>query len=124
MKKKSKMTKPVGMGVFKTSDTDLDLIYRKFFPITMPNTKGKYVEAPVIMFLSPTAEYCEEDPSTYPPGEYPEVKTDPEGAWVLIAVLCGIMVTLPDGTPTQMPIGPVSYLTISRGLLGFDKTYF
>ena len=105
----------VGKGVFKTTDTDLDLTYRKWFDITMPNTEGKYVEAMVIMFLSPTAEYCIDDPSTYPPGEYPEVFTDPEGEWVLIAVLCGIMVETPDG-PMEMPIGPVSYLTISWGL--------
>jgi hypothetical protein len=108
----------VGTGVYKTSDTNLDLTYRKWFDITMPNTKGKYVEAPMLMFLSPTAEYCKYNPATYPPGssENP-IDTDPEGAWVLIAVFCGIMVEPPGGgEPMPLPIGPVSYLTISIGI--------
>lgn len=99
-----------GMGVFKTSDTDYDLVYRNWFPITMPNTESKFVEAPIIMLLSPTAEYCLEDPNTYPPGEYPEIFILPGGAWVLPAVLCGIIVETPAG-PMELPIGPVSYLT-------------
>ena len=100
----------MGMGIFKTSDTDYDIVYRNWFPITMPNTEGKFVSAPIIMFLSPTAEYCLEDPGTYPPGEYPEIFTLPGGAWVLTAVLCDIIVETPMG-PVELPIGPVSYLT-------------
>ena len=100
----------MGEGIFKTTDTDYDLVYRNWFPITMPNTEGKFVSAPILMFLSPTAEYCLEDPGAYPPGEHPEVFTHPGGAWVLAAVLCGIIVETPMGS-VELPIGPVSYLT-------------
>jgi len=100
----------MGMGRFKTTDTDYPLVYRNWFPITMPNTEGKFVSAPILMFLSPTAEYCLEDPGAYPPGEHPEVYTHPGGAWVLAAVLCGIIVVTPNG-PVELPIGPISYLT-------------
>ena len=100
----------MGQGIFKTSDTDYDLVYRNWFPITLPNTEDKFVSAPILMFLSLTAEYCLEDPGTYPPGEYPEVFTLPGGAWVLAAVLCGIIVETPMG-PMELPIGPISSLT-------------
>ena len=100
----------MGEGIFKTTDTYYDLVYRNWFPITMPNTEGKFVSAPILMFLGPTAEYCVEDPGAYPPGEYPEVFTLPGGAWVLAAVLCGIIVETPMG-PMELPVGPLSYLT-------------
>ena len=107
----------MGEGVFKTSDTNLSLIYRNIFPITMPNTEGEYVSAPMLMFLSPTAEYCLDDPGTYPPGEYPEVFVDPEGPWVLVAALCDVgipgNVGFGDGI---LPIGPISSLTFSWGI--------
>lgn len=106
----------MGQGIFKTTDTDLDLIYRNWFPITMPNTEGEYVQAPMIMLLSPTAEYCLLDPTTNPPGPDNPVLTNPEWhAWVLTAVLCGIIVETPMD-PTELPIGPVSYLTKSWGI--------
>ncbi|MFX0040816.1 MAG: hypothetical protein ACFFCY_16780 [Promethearchaeota archaeon] len=106
----------MGAGIFKTTDTDLDLIYRNWFPITMPNTEGEYVSAQMIMFLSPTAEYCLLDPATNPPGPDNPILTNPElHAWVLTAVLCGIIVETPMG-PTELPIGPVSFLTKSWGL--------
>ena len=100
-----------GEGKYKTTDTDLDLTYRNWFPITMPNTEGKFVPAPMLMLLSPTAEYCLLDPGTTPPGPDNPVLTNPEWhAWVLAAVLCGIMVETLMGT-VELPIGPVSYLT-------------
>ena len=105
----------MGEGMFKTTDTDLDLTYRNWFSITMPNTEGKFVPAPILMLLSPTAEYCVEDPGTYPPGTYPEIFIHPGRAWVLTAVLCGIMVVTPLGE-VELPIGPVSSLTISKGI--------
>ncbi|MFX0004562.1 MAG: hypothetical protein ACFFAA_13720 [Promethearchaeota archaeon] len=106
----------MGDGIFKTTDTDLDLIYRNWFPITMPNTEGEYVPAQMVMLLSPTAEYCSLDPSTNPPGPNNPVLTNPDWhAWVLTAVLCGIIVETPTGQ-VELPIGPVSYLTKSWGL--------
>jgi hypothetical protein len=103
----------IGGGMFRTTDTDLDLIYRNFpFPITMPNTEGEFVEAPIVILLSATGEYYEPDPTdpmnpaTIPWGEPPKIM---EG-WVLAAVLCGIIIETPMG-PMELPIGPVSYLT-------------
>jgi len=106
----------MGEGIFKTTDTDYDLVYRNWFPITMPNTEGKFVSAPILMFLSPTAEYCLQDPGTYTPGS-PEnpVFILPEGGWVLAAVLCGIIVETPMG-PVELPIGPLSFLTRYMGI--------
>jgi len=102
----------LGEGTFRTTDTDCDdLTYRNWFQITMPNTRGKFVSTPMLMFLSPTAEYCLEDPGSYPPGEHPEVYTLEEGGWVLAAVLCGIIVETPMGELVELPIGPVSYFT-------------
>jgi len=107
----------MGAGIFKTTDTDYDLIYRNNFPITMPNTKGEYVQASMLMFLSPTAEYCLEDPSTYPPGEYPEVFILPGGAWILVAVLWDVGIPMDVGFGYGiLPIGPVNYLTKSWGI--------
>jgi hypothetical protein len=106
----------MGQGLFKTTDTYLDLLYRNWFPITMPNTEGEYVPAPMLMMLSPTAEYCLLDPGATPPGSNNPVLTNPEWhAWVLVAVLCGIMVGTPMGE-MELPIGPVSYLTLSIGI--------
>ena len=94
----------MGEGIFMTTDTELDLIYRKWFPITMPNTEGEYVKAPMVMLLSPTAEYLAGDPGEVNPEIVP---------WVLVGVLVGITVGEP---PIELPIGPVSALTISFGL--------
>ena len=91
----------IGEGKYKTTDTYLELTYRKVFRhIIMPNTEGKYVSAPMVMLLSPTGEY-EGDPAADPP----------EGGWVLTGVFCGIIVQPPNGPPTPLPIGPISYLT-------------
>lgn len=98
----------MGEGIVKTSDTDLEVFFRKSLPITMPNTEGKYVSAPILMFLSPTAEYCLEDPGTYPPGTYPPVYVLPEGGWVLAAVIWEVETPL---GPMELPVGPFSYLT-------------
>ena len=75
----------------------------------MPNTEGKYVSAPILMFLSPTAEYCLKDPGTYTPGS-PENPVDilEQGGWVLAAVIWEV--ETPMG-PMELPIGPISYLT-------------
>ena len=106
----------MGEGMFKTTDTDYPLTYRNWFPITMPNTEGKFVPAPMLMLLSPTAEYCLLDPSTTLPGSDNPVLTNPEWhAWVLTAVLCGIIVETQTG-PMELPIGPMSYLTKSWGI--------
>jgi hypothetical protein len=105
----------MGEGVFKTTDTDYPITYRNWFPITMPNTEGKFVSAPMVMLLSPTGEYCVDDPSVIPPGENNPVETLPGGGWVLPAVLCGIIIQTPDG-PTPLPIGPISYLTKAWGI--------
>lgn len=99
----------MGEGKFKTTDTDFELLlFRNLFPITMPNTEGKYVSAPILMFLSLTGEYCFEDPGTYPPGTYPPVYVLPEGGWLLAAVIWEV--ETPFGL-MELPIGPISYLT-------------
>ena len=105
----------MGEGVFKTTDTNYPLTYRNIFDITMPNTEGKFVSAPMVMLLSSTGEYYEYDPSVISPGENNPVKTLPGGGWVLPAVLCGIIVQTPVG-PTELPIGPISYLTNAWGI--------
>jgi hypothetical protein len=99
----------MGMGLVKTTDTDFPVIFRTLFPITLPNTEGKYVSAPILMFLSPTAEYCLEDPGIYAPGT-PEnpVDTLEQGGWVLAAVIWEV--ETPIG-PMELPIGPISCLT-------------
>jgi hypothetical protein len=102
-----------GMGKFKTTDCDIEVFFRKLFPITMPNTGGKYESAEFLMFLSPTAEYCLEDPGSYPPGTHPPVYIWPEGGWALTAVI--LEVETPIG-PMVLPVGPLSYLTISIGI--------
>ena len=96
----------LGEGKFKTTDTDFDVFFRRVATITMPNTEGKYESAQILMFLSPTAEYCLEDPGSYPPGTYPPVFILPEGGWVLGAVMWYV----PEFGGV-IPIGPISYLT-------------
>ena len=99
----------MGEGTFKTTDTDFQVFFRNLFPITLPNTEGKYVSAPILMFLSPTAEYCLEDPGIYPPGstENP-VDILEQGAWALATVIWEV--ETPMG-PMELPIGPISSLT-------------
>jgi len=102
----------MGEGLVKTTDTDFFVFFRNSFPIFLPNTGGKYVSAPILMFLSPTAEYCEEDPAKYPPGsdENP-IHKDMEG-WVLAAVIWDVGIPMDVGFGYGMlPVGPVSYLT-------------
>ena len=97
----------MGEGLVKTTDTDFQVFFRNSFPITLPNTEGKYVSAPILMFLSPTAEYCLEDPGTYPPGS-PEnpVNILEQGGWVLAAVIWEV--ETPIG-PMELPIVPLSH---------------
>jgi hypothetical protein len=102
----------MGEGIFMTTDTELTgFTYRKIFTITMPNTEGEYVKAPMVMLLSPTAEYCAQNPVDVPPGIDNPISTEGIAPWVLVGVLCGITVG-----GVELPIGPVSALTISFGL--------
>ncbi len=107
----------MGEGKFKTTDTVIEVIFRGLFPITMPNTEGKYVSAQILMFLSPTAEYYEVDlndpmnPATIPWDEEPLIWEG--GGWALAAVIWEF--ETPMG-PMVLPIGPLSYLTISIGI--------
>ncbi|MBY9010697.1 MAG: hypothetical protein KGD74_12595 [Candidatus Lokiarchaeota archaeon] len=99
----------MGEGRVKTTDIDFQVFFRNLFPITMPNTGGKYISAPILMFLSPTAEYCIEDPGIYTPGS-PENPIDilEQGAWALAAVIWEV--ETPFG-PMELPVGPISSLT-------------
>ena len=101
--------KVVGEGKFKTTDTDFPIFFRNSLPISLPNTEGKYVSAPILMFLSPTAEYSLEDPETYLPGS-PEnpIYSLEQGGWVLAAVVWEV--ETPVGL-MELPVGPISYLT-------------
>ena len=103
----------MGVGLVKTTDTDFDVFFRNSFPITMPNTGGKFVSAPILMLLSATAEYCLEDPEILAPGsDQNPIKILEQGAWALAAVIWEVEIPTPMG-PIQMelPIGPVSCLT-------------
>ncbi len=46
----------MGMGMIKTSDTDMEIEYRGQI-ITLPNTKNQYIPIPIGMFVSPNGEY-------------------------------------------------------------------
>ncbi|NVM46191.1 MAG: hypothetical protein HWN79_14840 [Candidatus Lokiarchaeota archaeon] len=107
----------VGGGKVKTTDTDYSLeLYRNLFPITMPNTGGKYISAQILMLLSPKGEYYEFDPEdpNYPPGsdENPVCNLE-QGGWVLAAVIWDVGIpTINVGFgPGMFPVGPGSYLT-------------
>ncbi|MFW9972069.1 MAG: hypothetical protein ACFFDF_17905 [Candidatus Odinarchaeota archaeon] len=107
----------MGEGVFKTTDTNYNLLFRRTFPITMPNTEGKYVPASMLMFLSTTAEYCEIDPALIPPGEENPVLILPEGGWALAAALWDVGIPMDVGFGYGiLPIGPVAYFTRTMGL--------
>jgi len=107
----------MGDGMFKTTDTDLDLLFRRTFPITMPNTEGKYVSATMLMFLSFTAEYCVYDPTVIPPGPENPVLILPEGGWALAAVLWDVGIPMDVGFGYGiLPVGPLAYLTRSWGI--------
>ncbi len=99
----------MGEGVVKTSDTELTQFFRTLFPITLPNTEGKYVSAPILMFISPTAEYCFEDPGVYRPGtlENP-INILEQGPWALAAVIWEV--NTPMGL-MELPVGPLCPLT-------------
>jgi len=114
----------MGVGKFKTTDTDYSPgFYRNLFPITMPNTGGKYVSAPILMLLSPTAEYYLLDPVTNPPGTDNPVYILPEGGWVLAAVIWNVGIPMDVGFGDGMfPVGPVSYLTKYMGPLTLSQS--
>ncbi|MHA1210963.1 MAG: hypothetical protein ACTSSH_00750 [Candidatus Heimdallarchaeota archaeon] len=46
----------MGIGVIKTSDTDLTIDYRGQ-TITLPNTGGKYIPATIMLLVNPTGEF-------------------------------------------------------------------
>ncbi len=111
----------LGEGVFKTTDNNYPLTYRNIIYITMPNTEGKFVSAPMLMLLSPTAEYYEADPNdpmnpaTIPWDEEPLVLDG--GGWVLPAVLWNVSIPMDVGFGNGIfPVGPISYLTKSWGI--------
>jgi hypothetical protein len=109
----------VGMGFFKTSDTPLELTYRNvFIDISMPNTGGKYVEALMVMLLSSTGEFCENNPKTDPPGsDTNPIQTLDGGGWVLVAAVWNVGIPMDVGFGVgNLPVGPLSYLTKSWGL--------
>ena len=114
----------MGEGLVKTTDTDFPVFFRNSFPITMPNTGGKYVSAQILMFLSPTAEFCLLDPGTYPPGTDNPVDILPEGGWVLAAVIwdVGIPIIEVGFGPGMFPVGPFSYLTKYMGPLTLSQS--
>ena len=62
----------VGEGMFKTTDTIINLVFRRTFPITMPNTEGQCVPASIFLWLSPTGEYYECDPEDLTPEGLPK----------------------------------------------------
>lgn len=97
----------MGMGTFRTSDTDITVYFRDLLTITMPNTEGKFVSAPIVMLISHTAEYRNGDPITGPIGP---VLPWEQGRWVLAAVVW----IYPGIGP--IPVGPLSNLKISIGI--------
>ncbi len=104
----------MGMGKFRTTDANIEVFFRNLpFKITMPNTEGKFVSRPILMLLSPTAEYCKKNTTTYTPGsdENPIFKWP--GEWVLAAVIWEV--ETPIG-PMSLPIGPLSNLTKYIGI--------
>ncbi|MFX1496323.1 MAG: hypothetical protein ACFFBH_02240 [Promethearchaeota archaeon] len=102
----------MGEGMFKTTDTNFEVFFRNSFPITMPNTEGKYVSAQILMFLSPTAKYYEADPddpmnpATIPWDEEPLIWEG--GGWALVGAIWEV--ETPFG-PMELPVGPASCLT-------------
>jgi len=97
----------MGEGKFRTTDTNIEVYFRDLLTITMPNTEGKFVSAPILMLLSPTAEYRNGDPITGPIGP---VEIWEQGGWALAAVIWDV------AGVGELPIGPLSYLTISIGI--------
>ncbi|MFW9999071.1 MAG: hypothetical protein ACFE88_03055 [Candidatus Hermodarchaeota archaeon] len=103
----------VGEGLFRTTDTNIDLVFRRTFPITMPNTEGQWVPASIFIWLSPTGEYYEGDPEdpNYPPQPIGEVQIMEPG-WALAGVFWNVSIPMDVGFGLGiLPIGPISYLT-------------
>ncbi len=102
----------IGMGKFRTSDTEFQVRFRDLATIAMPNTEGKFVSAPIVMLLSPKAEYCLINPKIDPPGsDTNPIDTYLEEGWVL----AGAVQYVPE-IGMALPIGPLSSLTISIGI--------
>lgn len=99
----------MGQGKVRTTDANVQVYFRDLFTITMPNTEGEVVSAPMLVLLSPTAEYREGDPINGPTGP---VKIWEQGKWALVAVIWYV----PE-IDDVFPIGPLTDLTISIGTL-------
>ncbi|MFW9902318.1 MAG: hypothetical protein ACFFDY_13710 [Candidatus Thorarchaeota archaeon] len=101
----------MGQGKFKTTDTNIEVYFRDMITITMPNTEGKFVSKPIVMLLSHTAEYCKKDTTIYTPGS-PE---NPIFKWPVRWALAAVAWYYPE-IGELLPIGPLSSLTISKGI--------
>ncbi|MFX1454617.1 MAG: hypothetical protein ACFFDB_04520 [Promethearchaeota archaeon] len=86
-----------GQGVLKTTDVDIDINYRDWGTIPLPNTEGQYLPVSFWMLVNPLGEYVEGE---YPGGD-PKVYIWPEGGWATIIIII-------NGIPT---VGVVTYLT-------------
>jgi hypothetical protein len=107
----------LGGGVLKTEDINYPLTYRSIFYFSMPNTEGKFVDTPMLMLLSPTGEYCEDNPGVIPPGENNPVEALDGGGWVLIAALWDVGIPVDVGFgPGVFPVGPISHFTRCWGI--------
>jgi hypothetical protein len=98
----------MGEGIFRTTDTNIQVYFRDLFTITMPNTGGIFVSAQILMLISPTGEYRNGDPINGPTGP---VEIWEDGGWALVAVIWYV----PE-IGDVFPIGPISSLTISIGI--------
>lgn len=99
----------VGEGMFRTTDTDMEVLFRTLFQITLPNTEGQYVPATIFMWLNPTAEYYDADSEGNPTGP---VKIWEKGPWAIAGVLWDIGIPLDVGFGVGIfPVGGVSSLT-------------
>ncbi|MFX0043823.1 MAG: hypothetical protein ACFE8L_13000 [Candidatus Hodarchaeota archaeon] len=98
----------MGQGIFRTTDTNIEVYFRDLLTITMPNTEGKFISANFLMLLSPAGEYQNGDPISGPIGP---VDIWGDGGWALAAVIW----YYPE-IGDVLPVGPLSYLTISLGI--------
>jgi len=111
----------MGEGIFRTTDTDIEVYFRESLTIAMPNTEGQCVPASIFMWLSPTAEYRESEGNPTDP-ENPLRPTGPvkiweQGGWALAGVFWDVGIPMDFGFGVGiLPIGPLSYLTISIGI--------
>jgi hypothetical protein len=101
----------VGEGKVRTTDTNIDVYFRDSLTITMPNTEGKFVSVLIGLLISHTAEYCKKNTTIYAPGS-PE---NPIFKWPERWVLAAVAWYYPE-IDAFVPVGPLSSLTISKGI--------